>query len=302
MFKGSGSFTEAQPNEFDTLIVDEAHRLNAKSGIYKNLGENQVKEIIRASKFSVFFIDEDQKVTWDDIGEKEEIIKWAKEQGANIHQLELKSQFRCNGSNSYMAWLDDVLGIRETANTILSSEEYNFQVVDSPAELQNIIFEKNKEHNKARIVAGYCWEWISKKKDPNAYDIRFPEYDFAMKWNLKDDGGLWLTKPNSINEVGCIHTCQGLDVDYIGVIVGPDFVIRDGKVITNPSKRAKGDKTLNGYKRDYKIDPVAATKKADLIIKNTYRTLMTRGIKGCYVYFTDKETAEFFKSRLNKIK
>jgi DUF2075 family protein len=301
LFSGSGSYIDLEKNAFDALVVDEAHRLNEKSGMFKNLGENQIKEIIEASKFSVFFIDEDQKVTWHDIGESEEIVKWAGKCHANIHKLSLVSQFRCNGSDGYLAWLDDVLQIRETANSKLDNNEYDFQVVDSPVKLREIIFEKNKIKNKARIVAGYCWDWVS-KKNKALMDIRMPELGFGMRWNLASDGNLWILAPESVNEVGCIHTCQGLEMDYVGVIIGPDLIVRDGKVITNPEKRAKTDSSLKGYKKYFKDDPEAAMKKADAIIKNTYRTLMTRGMKGCYVYSTDKETEEYFQSRIESKK
>lgn len=297
MFSGSGAFTDTELNIFDVLIVDEAHRLNEKSGMFKNLGENQIKEIINSSKFSIFFIDEDQKVTWSDIGEKEEIIKWANSQGAKVQTLALASQFRCNGSDGYLAWLDDILEIRETANTILNKDDYDFKIVGSPNALRDLIFEKNKIKNKARLVAGYCWDWIS-KTDFNKKDIIIPEYNFEMKWNLASDGNLWIRKQEAVNEIGCIHTCQGLDLDYVGVIVGLDLIIRDGKVITDPSKRAKTDASLKGFKKDFKINPTDAQKKADKIIKNTYRTLMTRAMKGCYVYFVDKETEKFFRSRM----
>lgn len=116
-----------------------------------------------------------------------------------------------------------------------------------------------------------------------------------MKWNLASEGNTWIISPTSVNEVGCIHTCQGLEVDYIGVIVGDDLVIRNEQVVTNPSSRARTDKSLAGYKKLLKFSPDIANKKAAAIIKNTYRTLMTRGMKGCYVYFVDKETEEFFK-------
>lgn len=297
MFTGSGSFVGCDNNIFDCLIVDEAHRLNEKSGMFKNIGENQIKEIIESSKCSVFFIDEDQKVTWHDIGKKEEIEKWAIKIGAKVHLLKLESQFRCNGSDGYLSWLDNILQIKETANINLEDVNYDFKIVDSPNELRDIIFKKNEINNKARIVAGYCWNWVS-KKDNNLKDIIIPEYNFEMKWNLSESGNVWIILPKSVNEVGCIHTCQGLEVDYIGVIVGPDFIVRDGKVITNPGKRAKTDASLKGYKKYFKDNPKYAFEKADKIIKNTYRTLMTRGMKGCYVYFTDKETELFFKSRI----
>ncbi len=298
LFSGSGSFIDIEKNTFDTLIVDEAQRLNGKSGMFRNLGENQIKEIINASKFSVFFVDEDQKVTWHDIGDKEEIEKWANEANSKVHTLQLSSQFRCNGSDGYIAWLDEVLQIKETANTKLDTAEFNFQIVDSPSKLRDIIFEKNKEKNKARLVAGYCWDWVS-KNNTLLKDIKFPEYNFAMKWNLASDGGLWAIAPESVNEVGCIHTCQGLELDYIGVIVGPDFVVRDEKIITDATKRSKMDSSIKGYKAGLATNPDETKKRANAIIKNTYRTLLTRGMKGCYVYFVDEETRDYFKSRIS---
>ncbi|MHB0978070.1 MAG: DNA/RNA helicase domain-containing protein [Minisyncoccota bacterium] len=296
-FTGSGSFVEEEKNIFDALIVDEAHRLNEKSGMFKNLGENQIKEIIDSAKCSIFFIDEDQKVTWHDIGKKEEIEKWANKIGAKVQSLKLESQFRCNGSDGYLSWLDNILGIEDTANTTLEGIDYDFKIVDSPNELRDLIFDKNKIDNKARLVAGYCWDWVS-KKDKNLNDIVFPEYDFGMKWNLASDGNVWIISPKSVNEIGCIHTCQGLEVDYVGVIVGDDFIVRNGEIITNPDKRAKTDASLKGYRKELKIDLESTIKKAEEIIKNTYRTLMTRGMKGCYVYFVDKETEKYFKSRI----
>lgn len=295
MFRGSGAFIESPANEYDALIVDEAHRLNRFSGLYGNQGENQIKEIIKASKFSVFFLDEDQRVTLKDIGEKDEIIKWAHLNQASITELELNSQFRCNGSDGYLAWLDNTLQIRETVNQDLNGVDYDFRVLDNPAELRDLIFEKNKISNRARLVAGYCWKWPS-KKDINSYDIEFPEYDFRMKWNLTEDGSTWIISPKSVNEIGCIHTCQGLEVDYIGVIIGDDLTVRNGLVVTDASKRASSDNSVKGYKKMLKENPEEAKEQLDLIIKNTYRTLMTRGMKGCYVYCTDKEMRVYFKN------
>ncbi|MDE1943654.1 MAG: DUF2075 domain-containing protein, partial [Betaproteobacteria bacterium] len=293
LFNGSGSFHDAEPDSFDALIVDEAHRLNEKSGMFKNLGENQVKELIHAARLSVFFIDEDQKVTWGDIGSRKEIEKWAHHAGAKTHRLELASQFRCNGSDGYLAWLDHVLGIRETANPDLSGIDYDFRVFSDPNALRAAIVEKNSINNRARLVAGYCWDWVS-KKNPQAYDVVIPEYGFQMQWNLTEDGSLWIQAENSVNQIGCIHTCQGLEVDTVGVIIGDDLVIRNGKVVTDPAARARTDKSLAGYKTALKAHPEAARQKADQIIKNTYRTLMTRGMKGCYIYCTDPETQDYF--------
>lgn len=297
LFKGSGAFVGGKKNEFDALIVDEAHRLNEKSGMYGNLGDNQVKEIIRASKFSVFFIDEDQRVTLKDIGTKGEIKKWARLEGAEIYELELQSQFRCNGADGYLAWLDHVLQIRETANTTLEGIDYDFKIFSSPVELRDAIIEKNRINNKARMVAGYCWPWNSRKK-ANMYDVVIPEYDFQMRWNLDKDGSLWIISPESINEIGCIHTCQGLEVDYVGVIIGPDLLYQDGKVLTNPAARDKHDSTVKGYKKLIEQNPDEGRDKVRAVIKNTYRTLMTRGMKGCYVYCTNNEIQKYFLSLL----
>lgn len=294
MFTGSGSFIDAEPNLFDVLIVDEAHRLNEKSGLYANLGENQIKELIGASKCTVFFIDEDQRVTLSDIGSKQAIRHFAEAKGAVVEGYSLASQFRCSGSDGYLAWLDNVLDIRPTANDRLDPHDYDFQVFDSSQALHEAI-EAQNAHNKARVVAGYCWPWRS-KKDPSADDIVIGDY--RRQWNLSQDGSLWIIADRSIEQVGCIHTCQGLEVDYIGVIIGPDLIVRNGQVITAPEKRDQHDKSIRGYKKLSKADPEFARRETDLIIKNTYRTLMTRGLKGCYVYCTDAETAAFFRSTL----
>ncbi len=297
MFRGSGAFIDSPPNEYDALIVDEAHRLNKHSGLFGNLGENQIKEIIAAAKCAIFFLDEDQRVTLKDIGQKEEIYKWALMHNAVVSELELNSQFRCNGSDGYLAWLDNTLQIRETVNQDLRGVDYDFRVVDSPDILRDLIFEKNEINNRARLVAGYCWKWPS-KKDASAYDIEFPEHDFRMKWNLVEDGSTWIISPKSVNEVGCIHTCQGLEVDYVGVIIGEDLVVRNGVVHTDVTKRASSDKSVQGYKKLLKESPEEAKEQLDLIIKNTYRTLMTRGMKGCYVYCVDEELREWMKKSM----
>ena len=294
-FKGSGSYVDAKANQFDALIVDEAHRLNLQSGFYGNEGENQIKEIINAAKCSVFFIDEDQRVTLKDIGTNEHIEHCAKEAKADITYLALESQFRCNGSDGYLAWLDNLLGIRQTANESIHDLNYSFKVVDSPHELRKQIEQLNMERNRARMVAGYCWPWNS-KKDAKAMDIIIG--DFAMQWNLSTDGSLWIVSPESVNQIGCIHTCQGLEVDHIGVIIGDDLVIRSGTWVSQPDKRDKHDKSMRGWKKLMSEQPKTASKHIESIIKNTYRTLMTRGMKGCIVYSTDKETREWLKENV----
>ena len=170
MFKSSGTYINSEPNEIDVLIVDESHRLNEKSGLFFK-GENQIKEIINASRCSIFFIDEDQTVTIKDIGSVAEINNFAEILDAQVSYNQLESQFRCNGSDGYLAWLDDVLEIRETANIFLDMD-FDFDVLESPQQVLDWVKDKNKENNKSRIMAGYCWEWPKEKRtSPDYHDI-----------------------------------------------------------------------------------------------------------------------------------
>ncbi|MGN7726064.1 DNA/RNA helicase domain-containing protein [Luteimonas sp. 22616] len=294
LFSGSGAFIETPPNTFDALVVDEAHRLNRFSGLYGNLGENQVKEVIDSAKCTILFVDDDQMVTLSDIGHSTELERWATRLGAQVTRLELASQFRCNGSDGYLAWLDRTLGIRDTANADFDPDAFDFRVVDSPVELHALIAQRNQANNKSRVVAGYCWDWKS-RKDPEAYDIVLDEHDYRKQWNLDRDGSLWLIAPDSIDEVGCIHTCQGLELDYVGVIIGPDLLVRDGQLVTSPENRSKQDRSIRGYKKRMKSEPEETRTRLDRIIRNTYRTLMTRGMKGCYVFCTDADTKQYFR-------
>ncbi len=294
MFKGPDQFYDFSSDMLDVTIVDEAHRLRAKSGVYGNLGENQIKEIMNASKLSIFFIDDDQRVTLKDIGTVDEIKQQARLFGVTPTVLELDSQFRCSGSDGYIAWLDNVLEIRKTANTEFEKQwGYEFKVFDDPNEMRKAIEEKNSTNNKSRIVAGYCWNWITEgKNDPSIHDIRIPEFDFEMSWNLGSTD-TWAIDPNSVEEAGCIHTCQGLEFDYVGVIIGNDLRFDGTDIITDATKRARTDQSLKGLKTNYSKEEGAIA--ADRIIKNTYKVLMSRGMKGCYVYCTDKTLGQFLK-------
>lgn len=298
MFKGSGMYTEAGCNVAHTLLCDEAHRLNEKSGMFHNMGENQIKEIIHAAYCSVFFIDESQRVTMDDIGSVEEIEKWAKVENSEVYYLELSSQFRCNGSDGYLAWLDDVLDIRPTANYDLEGIDFDIRILDSPEEMRDLVIERNKTANRARILAGYCWEWKkSEQNNTNYHDIKIG--DFEMSWNL-GSGEPFAVSDTSINEIGCIHTSQGLEFDYVGVIMGDDIRYEDGHIVTDFTRRARTDQSLKGIKKLYKDSPDEARRRADEIIKNTYRTLLTRGMKGCYIYCTDPGLSDYLKKRLRQ--
>lgn len=172
--------------------------------------------------------------------------------------------------------------------------------MDTPQQMQQVIEKKNAVNNKARIVAGYCWEWQKDGRNNSSHkDIQIKEHNFSISWNL-GNSSTWAIDPDSVSEAGCIHTCQGLEFDYVGVIIGDDMRYEDGKIITDFFKRANTDQSIKGLKGMYKKNQQQALDLADEIIKNTYRTLMTRGQKGCYIYCTNKKLSNYLKKRLGQ--
>ena len=305
LFCGSGSYIKEKSNVFDALIVDEAHRITEKTSFLKR-GDNQIKEIIKAARFSIFFIDSKQRIHIDDYGTIDRIKMFANELSADIYYGKLNAQFRCGGAENFIDWIEAFLQYENTDIEKVDMsflKDYDVQVFDNPNELKKKIIEKNIIQNKSRILAGYCWDWIS-KADPKGdkYDIDIPEYDFKMKWNFNNT--IWAIDKDSVEQVGCIHTSQGLEFDYIGVLIGKDLRYEDGKIVTNFRERAPKDRnygSFKGIKSLFDQDKEKALKLADEIIKNTYRTLLTRGQKGCYIYCEDKQLAQFLKRHLKKI-
>jgi len=288
LFKSSGGFFRDYPNKYDFLLVDEAHRLSEKSGMRNNIGENQIKEIINASKLSVFFIDEKQIITLKDIGTILNIKHFAKYFNAEVMNLELTSQFRCNGSDSYLDFVDKILYNKRGSVNF----NFDFKVMNTPTDLRDEIIKKNTNNN-ARLVAGFCWSRNAKEADNQQYkDIKID--NFEMSWNLKH-GEQFATRLNAINEVGCVHNVQGLEFDYIGVIIGPDLKYRNGKIITDYKARASTEKSLYGLYVLMKKNKSYYEELADKIIRNTYRVLLTRGIKGCYVYACDENLQKYLE-------
>ena len=291
LFRSPFGLCNVPENAYDCLIVDEAHRLvNKMYGDFK--GENQVKECIAASLFTIFLIDEDQRITYKDIGSKEEIHKWADLLGSRVIENEgtiLKSQFRCNGSDQYIQLVKNILQIGEYIDIDFSDLNFDIRVFDDPNEMRDLLRDKNKENNKARMVAGYCYDWNVKNKRGD-FDIIL-ENNFNAKWNLENDK-LWAINPKSFEEVGCIHTAQGLEFDYVGVIIGKDirFDRSSGMVITDRTMISKDDKS-SGIRS-------SSDEEANILIKNTYKTLLTRGQKGCYIYCEDKPLANHIKKLL----
>ncbi len=294
LFMGSAGFVESNPNEFDVLIIDEAHRLKQR-GAYMYQGVNQVDDVIKAARTSIFFIDDNQMVRPDDVGSVAEIKHYAELYGAEVHELELSAQFRCSGAEGYVNWLDDVLQLRETANYDgWEDGDFEFKIFDDPNEMRKAIKRKDSEGFSARILAGYAWEWTSQKEgnaDAQVKDVLVPEYEFAMPWNSRKVGSTWAIDASGIDQVGCIHTSQGLEFDYVGVIIGDDLEYND-KISTFYTDYVKYYDKVG--KKGLKDDP----KELNRLVRNIYKVLMTRGMKGCYVYCTDPETADRFRKSL----
>lgn len=301
LFKSSGSYIGSKVNEFDLLVVDEAHRLNEKTGMFKR-GENQIKEIIAASQTSVFFVDRHQRVAFSDIGSPENIEQQAIQSGndTEVIRLTLPSQFRCAGSDGYLAWVDTVLELDNSDATLYQEDSYDLRVFDDPKEMYEAILALNEGGESSRLLAGYCWKWDS-KKNPLLYDIEFEQYDFHMRWNDFNLGQGWIMHPESIEQVGCIHTSQGLEVSYAGVIIGSDLKYVDDCLITDPLAHPGQDKNLSGLRTRLKqgnTEKELVLAEADQLIKNTYRTLLTRGMKGTFIFCEDSELQAYFKKSI----
>ena len=293
LFRSPFGLSQVPSNSYDCLIVDEAHRLVKK--MYGDWGgENQVKECINASLLTIFMLDEDQAVTTKDIGSIQEINKWCKLLGSTIlmqEETKLSSQFRCNGSDAYIQFIDNLLQRKdETIEIPLSELNYDLRIFDDASQMRDALRERNAASNKSRMVAGYCYDW-NVKNHRGDIDIILPG-GFEAKWNLANDK-IWAINPNSFEEVGCIHTAQGLEFDYVGVLIGKDLFFDNstGRVSTNKLAISKDDKS-SGIRG-------ASNEEARRLILNTYKTLLTRGQKGCFVYCEDIALRDYFKRMIN---
>ncbi len=296
---------------FSVAIVDEAHRISTTPPpMQKKLDNTLVQEIISKTHLSVFFTDDNQMIRPNDIGSYSHIKEVAQQLGSKLYEYELKAQFRCAGSEGYLNWLDDILGIRETANASgwENIDDLEFHIVDDPNVLREKILEYQNMGMNSRIVAGYAWPWSKELKsdgtlisDVVVYDDGFPV--FEMPWNPQDTykgrkaKGIpkgtadWAINPNGVNQIGCIHTSQGLEFDYVGVIIGEEFKynLKDERWEADVAKCY--DSKIGKNSQD---DFLRLT-------QNTYKTLLTRGIKGVYVYSVDKDTQEYLRRRLKTV-
>lgn len=300
LFVSSDTFWSHGGDPYDLLIVDEAHRLVPRGARAGSGGENQVAEIIAASRISVFFVDDDQAVTWQDFGFADQVSTSASQAGASLVRIELDTQFRQLGGGDYLGWVNHVLGISPSEKVPGIASDYEVKIFDSPSEMRDAIFKKNSrsKHNDSRLLAGYCWEWES-RSDTSVDDIAFPGTDFSMKWNLNHHGQAWMAEDDGYLQVGSVFTAQGLEGPFMGVIIGNDLMVREGQLQTDPNARARSDQTsFRGSSWRQKSDDPEVLAKLDQIIRNQYRVLLTRGTRGTFIFSEDQETREYFRQQL----
>jgi len=279
-------------NGLDVGIYDEAHRMQKKPYMYS--GNDMLEDAIKAAKVSVFFVDDDQRITVNDKYDVNTIMSYAKRENAILHSpYELVSQFRCDGSDGYISFLNNLLEIKQTANLTFEFNKLEVKVFDDPNVMRDVLRELNKLNNKARMLAGYCYDWNVKNKR-SEWDVILPN-GFKAKWNLEKDDH-WAVNASSFEEIGCIHTCQGMEFDYVGVFIGNDLYYKDGHVYTDRNAISKDDKS-SGIRLK-----TTSNEEADKLIRRTYKVLLTRGIKGCYIYCEDNNLREYLKSKLKKEK
>lgn len=282
--------------------IDEAHRLKNKENLY--LGNNQIEDIIKSSKNTVFFVDENQVIRTNDIGTNKNILNAAKKYNKNVYygnDYFLQTQFRCIGAQGYINALDTVLQIKETANYYLDEDNnYEIKICDTPQEMEDLLNKKiSKGYKNSKILAGYAWEWISKKcKEEDLDDSKYHDIkinNWSIPWNYGYQDNLWAKKSQNKRQAGCVHAVQGLEFDYCGVIIGKDLSIDKNNNIFaiyenyydkvgKTNYRGVGTKSL---KED--------NKELTRLIKNIYKILLTRGQKGTFIYICDNELRNYFK-------
>lgn len=306
LFKYFNSYMAEDPDVLDVLICDEAHRIRETSAnrftpAANRTDTSQVLELLGVARVAVFFIDDMQVVRPGEIGSSELISSAANEIGANLYEYELEAQFRCAGSDAFVSWVENTLELRRTPDVIWDADsEFDFDVVDSPRELQALINQRANAGHSARLVAGFCWPWSNPESDGTLVDD-VQLVDFSMPWNARPErkaakgipkAEMWATDSNGLQQVGCVYTAQGFEFDYVGLIFGRDLTYSFGSGWSGNPHHSH-DAVV---KRAAKESEEAFTN----LVKQTYRVLFTRGLKGCYVYFEDAATRDFVLSRIDR--
>ena len=292
-------------------IVDEAHRLQKMDQDRFNPRhfDNRAEYIIENSTLSVFLIDDDQQVRWDDYCTTAIIEEYAHKKGYRFIPFHLEE-----GVRQYTPFIDwaTALFSQDPITLKMNPGKFLIKVCDKASELYSEIVRFNSEGCRSRMLAGYCWEWITRGKN-KAY-IRQDERDITILnrekdridiqliWTLilrKDDfDGTWIGRDDSIDEVGCIHTAQGVDMDYVGVIIGEDVTFNKpaGRIEFHVDKHPDDDFSVTIDKKTHKkVD----SQNAERLIRNAYRVLMTRSTKGCLIYCVDDQLSEYIKDHLH---
>jgi DUF2075 family protein len=296
-FRYFNQFGNAAPNDVDVLILDEAHRLRDTSASRftpkaKRTDIPQVDELIQAAKTTVFFIDDHQVVRPNEVGSTQLILEAADRNKADVTTFELETQFRLAGSKAFLQWVDGLLGLTpESANPTWDPdrEAFDFRIVDSVEQLDALIRSKADEGYSARLTAGFCWPWSNPNADGTLVnDVKVGAWQ--MPWNAKPDAGrlapgippsnFWASDPNGINQVGCVYTAQGFEFDYVGVIWGRDLRW-DPATNTWIGDRSQSHDSIVKRSSDRFTD----------LVKRTYRVLLTRGLKGCFLFLDDGATS-----------
>ncbi|MFC7866026.1 DNA/RNA helicase domain-containing protein [Streptomyces murinus] len=296
LFRYFNSFMEAEPNDLDVLVCDEAHRLRKTSAnrytkASLRTGRPQVAELMDAARVPVFLLDQHQVVRPGEMGTVQEIQDAAAEQGLECAVVELDSQFRCGGSDAYLRWVTSLLGLEGDGPTVWEPDgKVELLAVDSPQELEDFLAAQRAQDYGARMSAGYCWKWTT-KITPNMTTLPADVTigDWARPWNLYGDRSLlgappaplWATDPAGFGQVGCVYTAQGFEYDWSGVIMGPDLVWRTDRWVV--------DRTAS---KDPSFTKATSDDDVDRLVRNTYKVLLTRGMIGTVVYSTDPETRE----------
>lgn len=296
-------YMDAPENIVDVMVCDEAHRIRKTSNhrfmkADQRTDRAQIEELLGAGKVVVFLLDDDQAVRPNEVGTVDYIKTNARALGCEVQEMELKAQFRCSGAKGYVNWVDTTLRVRDTANVLLSTEDdFDFRIYDSAKALENAITERLDQGYDARLTAGYCWPWAKKTNEDGTLPNDVVIGDFERPWNARPNitglakgipkAQLWAYDPGGIDQVGCIYTAQGFEFDYVGVIFGNDLVY-DMDTQTWVGQKKNSEDFVVKRSGDQFVD----------LVKNTYRVLLTRGLKGCYVYFMDKDTERFFRSRM----
>lgn len=305
-FRYFNNFGQALRDDVDVLLCDEAHRIRKSSNHQYTKAamrseRPQIQEIIEAARVAVFFVDDQQIVRPNEIGSSALIREASESNQCVLHENWLEAQFRCAGSEGFVGWVDNTLEIRKTANVLFdqAQETFEFGIVGSPEELDALVRSKASDGHSARLVAGYCWPWSKQLGDDGqlAQDVRIGT--FQRPWNARPDmtglpqgvpkADYWAYEPGGLDQVGCIYTAQGFEFDYVGVIWGRDLRYE-------PSIGWVGDRTISNDA------PVKRSGDRFLaLVKNTYRVLLSRGMKGCFVFFEDPETEKFVRSRTENL-